>query len=65
MTVDPASVKHERKKVYRFAKGVRNETISLKKAEDCIFSWFAHAMTGNSIRLVRRMNDYFNETRRA
>lgn len=64
ITIDPASVKHERKKIYRLASGVNSGKISEKKADECISAWYAHAAIGNSVRLIRRINGYYINLRR-
>ena len=60
LTIDPGSVKHERKRLYRLYK-----TASREKADECWNSYKTHAMTGNSTLLVRRMDIYCNQLRRA
>ena len=58
MIINPESVKHERKKLYRLAaKAVRNK-IPVSKVYECYNSYKAHADHGNSFRLLRRMDRY-------
>lgn len=64
MTVDPASVKHERKKLYRLvAKAMKGE-ISIEKADECYSSWRAHAQHGNSYQLLAKLDEYYNSLKR-
>ena len=58
MTVNPAAVKHERKKLYRLAVKAANDEISVNKVYECYDSWKAHAGHGNSSKLIRRMDGY-------
>ncbi len=59
MTVDPASVKHERKKLRRLVvKSVKGD-ISPYKPDECLNSWKAHAEHGKSYQLFERLDEYY------
>jgi len=60
MTINPESVKHERKKLYRLASLVNKGKLPKSKAIECYESWRAHANHGNSWKLLHRMDIYFN-----
>ncbi|HAN42663.1 MAG TPA: hypothetical protein DCP98_04465 [Sphaerochaeta sp.] len=59
MTINPESVKHERKKLFRLASLVNKGKLPKSKAIECYESWRAHADHGNSWRLLNRMDGYF------
>lgn len=61
MLLDPKNVKRERKKLYRMVqKAKRGEGgLNRKKIDECYQSWKAHASHGNSYKLLRRMDDYY------
>lgn len=59
--LDPKNVKRERKKLYRMVHKARNGKgkLSREKIDDCYQSWKAHASYGNSYKLLRRMDAYY------
>ena len=59
--IDPKNVKHERKKLYRFAQKVKRGQATKEKYWECYTSWRAHARKGNSYMLLRRMDAYAKE----
>ena len=56
--INPANVKHERKKLFRMAQLVKNGEMQKDKMLECYKSWKAHAEKGNSYQLLLRMDDY-------
>lgn len=56
----PENVKHERKKLLRLARKVERGETTVEKARECYQSWKAHAEKGNSKKLLRRMDAYFD-----
>lgn len=59
LTVDSRRVAAERRKLHRMASLVKAGKMSREKADQCYNSWKAHAEIGNSWRLIRRMNQYY------
>ena len=59
MTVDTERVKSERRKLYRMAKRVKEGKMSREKVNQCYQSWKAHVSNGNSHKLIRRMDKYY------
>lgn len=56
--IDPANVKHERKKLVRMAAMLSRGEITEAKIRQCYQSWTAHAKLGNSYKLIKRMDEY-------
>lgn len=61
MTVNSASVEHERKKLYRMVQKCKRGEMDRAKADECFNSWKAFAMEGNSYRLIERLNKYYDD----
>lgn len=59
--IDPANVKHERKKLYRMARLVKEGRMTTAKFNECYGSWKAHANLGNSYKLLQRMDSYVRD----
>ena len=59
MSVDPARVKAERRKLRRMVRLVKDGLRTREKADQCFESWIAHAEQGNSWTLIQRMKDYY------
>lgn len=62
--IDPKNVKHERKKLARMARLVREGKMTRAKFDECYGSWKAHANLGNSYKLLRRMDAYVRDLMR-
>ena len=61
MTLVSANTKHERKKLYRLvAKAKRGETTKAK-TDECFNAWKEHASHGNSWKLLKRMDEYYQD----
>ncbi len=61
MSVDRDNVKHEKKKLRRLVKKVKNGELERKKVEDSFKSWKAHAGKGNSYKLICYMDKFYKE----
>ena len=61
MTVDPARVKAERRKLARLVRLAREGQITRDKADQCYASWRNHAAKGDSHRLLQRMDKYYSD----
>lgn len=59
--IDPANVKHERKKLFRMAQLVKRGEMTLAKYWECYNAWKAHANLGNSYKLLQRMDSYVRD----
>ena len=59
--LDPQNVKHERKKLLRMANLVKSGAIERQKMDECYKAWKAHAMKGDSHKLLKRMDAYVKE----
>ena len=59
--VDPKTVKHERKKLYRLVSKAKRGKITKDKVYECWQSWKAHAEHGNSHLLLERLDRYLDE----
>ena len=58
--IDPKNVKAERKRLARMAALVKKGERTREKADACYASWRAHAEHGNSYRLLKRMDEFYN-----
>lgn len=56
--LDSDNVKHERKKLARMARLVREGKVSRAKFYECYNAWKAHAELGNSYQLLQKMDEY-------
>lgn len=61
MTLDPQNVKHERKKLYRMVQKAKRGEITRQKVDQCYASWKAHASLGNSYKLIKRMDKFYED----
>ncbi|MBQ6403849.1 MAG: hypothetical protein IJI27_08085 [Oscillospiraceae bacterium] len=59
--IDPRNVKHERKKLFRMARLVKEGKMTEAKFYECYGSWKAHAELGNSYKLLQKMDAYVKE----
>ena len=59
--IDPKNVKHERKKLARMARLVREGRMTREKFDECYGSWKAHADLGDSHKLLQRMDAFVRE----
>ena len=57
--INPENVKHERKKLFRMKQLAVKGVITTKKMQDCYTAWKAHAKKGNTYKLLRKMDAYF------
>jgi len=58
MTVNPESVKHERKKIFRLNMLAAQGEITYDKVDECLNSYVAHLEHGNSDNLIVRLREY-------
>ena len=61
LNINPKTVKHERKKLYRLISKAKRGYITREKVEECYQSWKAHAEHGNSYLLLKRLDKYCEE----
>ena len=61
LNIDPKTVKHERKKLYRLVSKAKRGDITKEKVEECYQSWKAHAEHGDSYLLLKRLDRYYEE----
>lgn len=59
--IDPKNVKSERKRLARMVRLAKNGERTRGKVDACYKSWRAHAAKGSSSRLLKRMDDYYND----
>lgn len=59
MSVDSVRVKAERRKLRRMASRVKKGLMTREKVDQCFGSWIAHAKQGNSWKLIRRMELFY------
>lgn len=59
MSVNPARVKHERRKLRRMVKLAKQGRLTRDKIDECYASWRNHASKGNSYKLLRRMDKFY------
>lgn len=55
------NVKAERKKLYRLVQKAKRGEISRAKVDQCYESWRNHAAKGNTYKLLRRMDAYYQD----
>lgn len=60
MSIDPDRVKAIKRKLYRLVKKARSGALSREKVNESYQSWCNHAGKGNSWKLLRRMDVYYN-----
>lgn len=59
MTIDPERVRAMRRKLYRIVKRAKAGNVSRAKVDESYQSWKAHASRGNSWKMLRRMDEYY------
>ena len=59
MTLNPANIKHERKKLRKLVNLAKKGERTREKVDECYNSWKNHASKGNSKKLLRRMDEYY------
>jgi len=60
MTLNSANIKHERRKLYKMVKLAKQGEITKEKIDECYKSWKANASKGNSYKLLKRMDEYYD-----
>ena len=64
MTLDPDSVKHERKTLARMESKVRKGELKPEKVDEHHESWENNASKGNSYKMLKRTNQYLKQLRK-
>lgn len=64
MTLDPNSVKHERKTLVRMESKVRKGELKPEKVDEHHESWENNASKGNSYRMLKRTNQHLKQLRK-
>lgn len=59
MTLNPANVKHERKKLEKLVHLAKKGERTKAKVDECFEAWKNHAAKGNSKKLLKRMDEYY------
>lgn len=59
MTINPDNVKHERKKLRKMVHLVAKGEMPRSKVDECYNAWKNHAGKGNSYKLLKRMDAYY------
>lgn len=60
MSIDPTRVKAIRRKLYRMVKKAKAGLLTREKVDESYQSWRSHAAKGNSWKLLKRMDTYYN-----
>ena len=60
MSIDPTRVKAIRRKLYRMVKKAKVGLLTRAKVDESYQSWRSHAAKGNSWKLLKRMDTYYN-----
>ena len=60
LLIDPRNVKAERKKLARLAAMAKAGKFPKTKVDGCYMAWRAHASKGNTYKLLRRMDAYYD-----
>ena len=60
MSIDPTRVKAIRRKLYRMVKKAKAGLLTRAKVDESYQSWRSHAAKGNSWKLLKRMDTYYN-----
>lgn len=60
MFIKPSNVKHERNKLYHLVKLSKNGHLSKESVDESYNDWKTYAQTGNSYKLIKRMDEYYN-----
>ena len=64
MTINPESVKHERRKLYRLIKKVACGETTIQKADECYTAYKAVVKHGNSHQLLAKLDEYYISLKR-
>lgn len=59
MTLDPQKARAERRKLHRLVKKAKRNEITREKVDQSYLSWRSHASKGNSWKMLRRMDTYY------
>ena len=59
MQLNPQNVKNERRKLRKMVKLAKNGCLTREKVDECYCSWKNHASKGNSYKLLKRMDLYY------
>lgn len=59
MQLNPQNVKNERRKLRKMVKLAKNGRLTKEKVDECYCSWKNHASKGNSYKLLKRMDLYY------
>ena len=60
VSIDPTRVKAIRRKLYRMVKKAKAGLLTRAKVDESYQSWRSHAAKGNSWKLLKRMDTYYN-----
>ncbi len=60
MTIDPKRIQAEKKKLYRLAAKSKRGEVSREKVDESYQSWRSHASKGDSWKLLKTMDSYYN-----
>ena len=60
LLLNSANIKHERKKLRKMVAKCFKGELTREKVDECYFAWKNHASKGNSYKLLRRMDEYYN-----
>lgn len=60
MSIDPTRVKAIRRKLYRMVEKAKAGLLTRAKVDESYQSWRSHAAKGNSWKLLKRMDTYYN-----
>lgn len=61
MTLNPANVKHERKKLKKLVHLAKKGERTKEKVDECYNAWKNHAAKGNNLHLLERMDEYYQK----
>ena len=61
MTLDPANIKDERRKLRRMAAKAKAGGMAKVKVDECFASWKNHAHKGNNYKAIRRMEMFYSD----
>ena len=59
--INPQNVKHERKRLRRMVAKAKRGEMTKAKVDECYNAWKAHAKRGNTWKLLKRMDNYYNQ----
>lgn len=61
MFVNPQTIKEERQRLRKMARLVKKGRMSKAKYEECYQCWRAHAMKGDSVEMIKRMDKFHKD----